>query len=60
MIKQNNNSRTTIVANERSEGGGLITEMNKLFDKRDWEFKSAVGELSVKSKNAKEALVAVW
>lgn len=22
--------------------------MNKLFDKRDWEFKSAVGELSVK------------
>ena len=42
MIKQNNNSRTTIVANERSEGGVLITEMNKLFDKRDWEFRSAV------------------
>lgn len=54
MIKQNNNSRTTIVANERSEGGVLITEMNKLFDKRDWEFKSAVGELSVKSKNAQD------
>lgn len=47
-----NNTKTTILGNERSEGGVLISEMNKLFDKRDWNFKSAVGELTVSTKNA--------
>lgn len=53
-MKQNKNQETSIYANERSEGGMLITEMNKIFDRRDWKFKSAVGELTVKTKNAKD------
>lgn len=51
-MNSKNNTKTTILGNERSEGGVLISEMNKLFDKRDWNFKSAVGELTVSTKNA--------
>lgn len=36
-----------IYANERSEGGELITYMNILFNSKHWEFKTAVGELSL-------------
>ena len=35
-MSSKNNDKTTILGNERSEGGVLISEMNKLFDKRDW------------------------
>lgn len=38
-----------LLANERSEGGELIVEMNLLFDRKDWGMKSAVGELSLKT-----------
>lgn len=38
--------------NERSEGGFLITQMNLLFAKNDWNYASAVGELSLKSNHA--------
>lgn len=51
-MTENKQSQTTISSNERSEGGELITYMNEVFGKRDWKFKSAVGELSVESKNS--------
>ena len=54
-MKQNEDPETSISANERSEGGMLITEMNRIFDHRDWKFKSAVGELTVKTKHAKDS-----
>ena len=54
-MKQNEDPETSISANERSEGGLLITEMNRIFDHRDWKFKSAVGELTVKTKHAKDS-----
>lgn len=44
-----------IYSNERSEGGELITYMNKLFDKKQWYFKNAVGELSLSSSNANDS-----
>lgn len=43
---------TEILANERSEGGVLITQMNLLFAQNDWNYSSAVGELSVRTTNA--------
>lgn len=42
-----NGQQTKISANERSEGGELISYMNEIFGRRKWKFKSAVGELSV-------------
>lgn len=44
------NKESILKANERSEGSELITYMNKLFDRKHWVFKSAVGELSLHSK----------
>ena len=45
---------TLLISNERSEGGELISEANLLFNKNDWIMKKAVGELSLKTKNAKD------
>jgi len=47
------NSR--IYSNERSEGGELITYMNKLFDQNQWHFKNAVGELSLSSSGVSDS-----
>ncbi|WP_158163576.1 N-6 DNA methylase [Companilactobacillus kimchii] len=44
--------KTSIKANERSEGGELITQMNLLFQENDWRFKSAIGELSVSTRGS--------
>ena len=49
-----NGQQTKISANERSEGGELISYMNEIFGRRKWKFKSAVGELSVESKNSSD------
>lgn len=54
MKKQSNRPETSISINERSEGGMLIVEMNNIFNHRDWKFKSAIGELTVKTKFAKD------
>ncbi|CAK1254225.1 Eco57I restriction-modification methylase domain-containing protein [Fructobacillus tropaeoli] len=43
-----------LFANERSEGGELIVEMNLLFNRYDWGMKSAVGELSLKTEYAED------
>lgn len=43
-----------IHANERSEGGELISYMNVLFQQNNWHFKKAVGELSLSSNNAND------
>ncbi|CAK1251905.1 DNA methylase subunit (HsdM) [Fructobacillus fructosus] len=43
-----------LLANERSEGGELITQMNLLFEKYDWGLKVAVGELSLRSDKASD------
>lgn len=47
-------SNSELLANERSEGGELITEMNLLFNQYDWGMKSAVGELSLKTNAAED------
>ncbi|MCB4409167.1 Eco57I restriction-modification methylase domain-containing protein [Latilactobacillus sakei] len=47
-------SNSELLANERSEGGELIVEMNLLFDRYDWGMKSAVGELSLKTEYAED------
>lgn len=48
------NSTTTLHANERSEGSELISEMNLLFEKCNLKMRKAVGELSLKSDDAKD------
>lgn len=47
-------SNSELLANERSEGGELITEMNLLFSRYDWGMKTAVGELSLKTNSAED------
>ena len=47
-------SKSDLTSNERSEGSELISEMNKLFDKNNWGMRKAVGELSLKTQNAKD------
>ena len=45
-------NNTVLLSNERSEGGELISEANLIFNQNDWKMKKAVGELSLKTKNA--------
>lgn len=47
-------TETTTKPNERSEGSLLISQMNLLFADHDWNFKSAVGELSVVTQNSRD------
>ena len=46
---------TVLFLNERSAGGELISEANLLFKQNTWKMKKAVGELSLKTKNAKDS-----
>ena len=46
--------KSRIYSNERSEGGELITYMNKLFEQNQWHFKNAVGELSLSSSDVSD------
>lgn len=45
-------NNTVLLSNERSEGGELISEANLIFNQNTWRMKKAVGELSLKTKNA--------
>lgn len=45
------NYKSSLISNERSVGSELITETNKIFDKKDWGMKKAIGELSLKTEN---------
>lgn len=47
-------NRGKLFSNERSEGSEVITEMNILFSKFDFKMKVAIGELSLRSKNAQD------
>ena len=47
-------TRTILRSNERSEGGELISEANLIFNKNNWGMKKAVGELSLKTKDASD------
>lgn len=47
-------NNTILLSNERSEGGELISEANLIFNQNNWGMKKAVGELSLKTKNAKD------
>ncbi|KAF0425374.1 N-6 DNA methylase [Pediococcus acidilactici] len=47
-------NESKLLANERSEGGELIVEMNLLFNRYNWGMKSAVGELSLKTEFASD------
>lgn len=47
-------SKSNLKSNERSVGSELITKMNIIFNNNDWGMKKAVGELSLKSENAKD------
>ena len=47
-------NNTILFSNERSEGGELISEANLIFNQNNWGMKKAVGELSLKTKNAKD------
>lgn len=48
-------NNTVLLSNERSEGGELISEANLIFNQNDWKMKKAVGELSLKTKNARDS-----
>lgn len=47
-------SKSNLISNERSVGSELITKINIIFSNNNWGMKKAVGELSLKSKNAKD------
>lgn len=47
-------SNAILCPNERSEGGQVITEMNFIFARNDWNMKEAVGELSLKNTKSKD------
>lgn len=48
-------NNTILLSNERSEGGELISEANLIFNQNTWRMKKAVGELSLKTKNARDS-----
>ncbi|WP_277293444.1 hypothetical protein [Veillonella montpellierensis] len=47
-------SKSNLISNERSVGSELITKINIIFSNNNWGMKKAVGELSLKSENAKD------
>lgn len=47
-------NKSSLISNERSVSSELITKMNIMFDKNHWGMRKAVGELSLKSDNAKD------
>lgn len=47
-------SKSNLISNERSVGSELISKMNEMFTNNNWGMKKAVGELSLKTENAKD------